>query len=315
MAKRRLSQQQQKRIRGAQQALAGSDDLQQGLVISHQGGQVLVELESTEVITCKIKSNLGSIVCGDRVTIETATRHENRVVAILPRDNLLRRVDGFGQVRSLAANISRLFVCLAVTPEPNLFLLDQYLLSAEHQEMEALIVLNKIDLGEDRFGIAEIYQPLGYQVVETSVITGRGMDVLKQLLVSNISVFSGVSGVGKSSIISWLLPQHTIKIASISSANEEGRHTTRTSRLYHLPEGGALIDTPGVRGFKPLIESGLPLSHGFREIHAQADHCRFHNCLHLKEPKCAVIEAVEAGNISRIRYQNYLKLLEQIEVS
>ena len=315
MAKRRLSQQQQKRIQDAQHALAGNDDLPQGLVISHQGGQVLVELESAEVITCKIKSNLGNIVCGDRVTIETTRRRENRVVAILPRDNLLRRVDGFGQVRSLAANISQLFVCLSVIPEPNLFLLDQYLLSAEHQGMEALIVLNKIDLGEDRFGIAEIYKPLGYQVLETSVNTGHGMEALKQLLVNNISVFSGVSGVGKSSIISWLLPQQTIKIASISSANEEGRHTTRTSRLYHLPEGGALIDTPGVRGFKPLVESGLPLSHGFREIHAQAEHCRFHNCLHLKEPKCAVIEAVAAGKISQLRYQNYLKLLGQTETS
>ncbi len=314
MAKRRLSQQQKKRIQSAQQAVSESGDYQQGLVISHQGGQVLAELETSDVITCMIKSNLGSLVCGDRITIETTPRQENRVIAILPRDNLLRRVDGFGQVRALAANISQLFVCLAVTPEPNLFLLDQYLLSAEHQDMKAVILFNKIDLevGEaDRFRIAEIYQPLGYQIVETSVNTGQGMDQLKKLLTNNVSVFSGVSGVGKSSIISWLLPQLTIKIASISSANEEGRHTTRTSRLYHLPGGGSLIDTPGVRGFNPLIESGLPLSHGFREIHALAEHCRFHNCVHFNEPKCAVIAALAEGSMSSERYQNYLKLLQK----
>ena len=316
MAKRRLSQQQKKRIQGAQQAVSESGDYQQGLVISHQGGQVLAELESSEVITCMIKSNLGSIVCGDRITIETTALQGNRVIAILPRNNLLRRVDGFGQVRALAANISQLFVCLAAIPEPNLFLLDQYLLSAEHQGMKAIILFNKIDLEvgeEDRLRIAEIYQPLGYQIIESSVKTGQGMDLMKKLLTDNVSVFSGVSGVGKSSIIKWLLPRQTIKIASISSANEEGRHTTRTSRLYHLPEGGSLIDTPGVRGFNPLIESGLPLSHGFREIHAQAEHCRFHNCLHLNEPKCAVIAAVSDGSISPGRYQNYLKLLQQTE--
>lgn len=314
MAKRRLSRQQKNRIQGAQQALSHSDSYQQGLVISHQGGQVLVELQNGQVATCMIKSNLGNIVCGDRVTIETTARQEFRVVGILPRDNLLQRVDGFGQIRSLAANISQLFVCLALTPPPNLFLLDQYLLSAEQQGIEAKILLNKIDLDaaeDDRFSLQKIYQPLGYTIVKTSIKDDRGMAQLINLLKANTSVLSGVSGVGKSSITSWLLPQQKIKIASMSIANEEGRHTTRTSRLYHLPEGGNLIDTPGVRGFNPYLESEISLSRGFREIHALAENCRFHNCLHLNEPKCAVIEAVADARISSSRYQNYLKLLQQ----
>ncbi len=314
MAKRRLSQQQSKRIQAAQDALSASDDHQHGVVVSHQGGQILVELESSDSIECKIKSNLGNIVCGDRVAIESSANRGYRVMAILPRDNLLQRVDGFGQVRAVAANISQLFVCLSVSPEPNLFLLDQYLLSAEQQQIEVCILLNKVDLltdGDDPFELQQIYQPMGYEILHTSVKTGLGMDRLKLLLRDQVSVLSGVSGVGKSSLTQWLLPAEKIKIASISEANEEGRHTTRASRLYHLPVGGDLIDTPGVRGFSPFVDSERPIAHGFREIRDLGEHCRFHNCLHLNEPKCAVIEAAASGQIAASRMQNYHKMLTQ----
>ena len=314
MAKRRLSQRQKQRIEAAQSAYRQSDAHQQGLVVSHQGGRILVELDPGTTIDCKIKSNLGSIVCGDQVAIEAGSNHEHRVMAILARDNLLQRVDGFGQVRAVAANISQLLVCLAVTPEPNLFLLDQYLLSAEQQGIDATIVINKIDLlasPEDPFGIAGIYRPLGYEVICTSVKTDQGMGEFRHLLTDQLSVLSGVSGVGKSSLTSYLLPDEPIKIAKISAANDEGRHTTRTSRLYHLAGGGDLIDTPGVRGFSPFVDNARPLAHGFREILEAAGVCRFHNCLHLDEPNCAVTDAVSKGKISSSRYQNYLKMLNQ----
>lgn len=314
MAKRRLSQRQKKRIEAAQSAHRVSEALRQGLVVSHQGGRILVELGPGDIIDCKIKSNLGNIVCGDRVAIETSSNDEFRVMAILERDNLLRRVDGFGHVRAVAANITQLIVCLAVNPEPNLLLLDQYLLSAEQQDIEAAIVINKIDLLEsptDPFGINSIYVRLGYPVVATSIKTGAGMDEFEQLLSGELSVLSGVSGVGKSSLTSWLLPDEPIKIASISEANDEGRHTTRTSRLYHLPGGGDLIDTPGVRGFSPFVDNDRPLAHGFREILQHSAGCRFHNCLHLDEPDCAIADAVERGDIATSRYENYLKMLEQ----
>jgi ribosome biogenesis GTPase len=314
MAKRRLSQQQSKRIQAAQDALSASDEHQHGIVVSHQGGQILVELESGDRIECKIKSNLGNIVCGDRVAVEASANHEHRVMAILARDNLLQRVDGFGHVRAVAANISQLFVCLSVSPEPNLFLLDQYLLSAEQQQIKACILLNKVDLpmqGDDPFGLQEIYRPMGYEIVHTSVKTSQGMDRFKLLLPDQVSVLSGVSGVGKSSLTKWLLPAEQIKIASISAANEEGRHTTRTSRLYHLLAGGDLIDTPGIRGFSPFVDSERPIAYGFREIRAVGEQCRFHNCLHRGEPKCAVIEAVAAGQIAASRFDNYRKMLQQ----
>lgn len=314
MAKRRLSQRQSKRIQAAQDALSNSDAHQHGVVVSHQGGQILVEIKAGDNIECKIKSNLGNIVCGDRVAIESSANHEHRVMAILPRDNLLQRVDGFGQIRAVAANISQLFVCLAVSPEPNLFLLDQYLLSAEQQQIEARILLNKVDLpmtGDDPFGLQRIYRPMGYKIVHTSVKTGQGMDQFKQLLPDQVSVLSGVSGVGKSSLTKWLLPEEKIKIASISVANEEGRHTTRASRLYHLSAGGDLIDTPGIRGFSPFVDSERPIAYGFREIRVVGEQCRFHNCQHRSEPKCAVTRAVAAGEIAASRFANYRKILDQ----
>ena len=314
MAKRRLSQRQKKRIEAAQSAYRADQSHRQGLVVSHQGGRILVELAPGDIIECRIKSNLGSIVCGDRVAIEAGPNDEHRAMAVLERDNLLQRIDGFGQVRAVAANISQLIVCLAVNPEPNLLLLDQYLLSAEQQDIDAAIVINKIDLLPSRcdpFGIDSIYSPLGYPVVATSVTSGAGMNEFCRLLRDELSVLSGVSGVGKSSLTSWLLPDEPIKIASISDANDEGRHTTRTSRLYHLPGGGELIDTPGVRGFSPFIDDQRPLAHGFREILEYSGDCRFHNCRHFDEPDCAVASAAARGDIAASRYENYLRMQQQ----
>ena len=121
-----------------------------------------------------------------------------------------------------------------------------------------------------------------------------------------------VSGVGKSSITKALLPEIEVKISEISEANEEGRHTTRTSRLYHLPNNGNLIDTPGVRGFNPVLDDKIPVSAGFREINQMSDGCRFSNCRHINEPKCAVVEAVSRNDITDSRYQHYLRLVEKL---
>ena len=313
MARRRLSRHQKKRIDDAQQALTTSSEKQlKGLVISHHGGKVVIEKVDGTSTGCAVKSNLGAIVCGDRVIFEQTAADEHRILAVQPRDNLLQRVDGFGQIKSVAANITQLFICLAVKPEPNLFLLDQYLLVAEQQDIEPIIVLNKIDLLEpttDAFELNAIYAKLGYQIVRMSAKYGEGMNELKALFDHNISVLSGVSGVGKSSITAALLPDIPIKIAEISEANEEGRHTTRTSRLYHLANAGELIDTPGVRGFNPQIDPGQPIANGFREVAEYAHQCKFANCRHVNEPKCAVLEAVNRGDIHAQRYQHYLRML------
>ena len=314
MARRRLSQLQKNRIQQAQDAISANDESNiEGLVISHHGGKIIVETVDMGSIECSVRSNLGTIVCGDRVVCEHTVSNDYRVVAIRPRHNFLQRLDGFGQPKSVAANISQLLICLAVKPEPNLYLLDQYLVSAEQQDLNAVIILNKIDLlveqEQDPFCLETIYAPLGYAVLSISVKSDYGMDRLVSVFDNNSSVLSGVSGVGKSSITQAMLPDEEIKIADISAANEEGRHTTRTSRLYHLANNGQLIDTPGIRGFNPLLDQNKPLADGFREIHHFAADCRFNNCRHLNEPECAVRSAVTRNDIADSRYQNYLKML------
>jgi ribosome biogenesis GTPase len=316
VVKRKLSQHQKKRIQGAQDAVSSSDeDHIEGLVISHHGGKIVVESDDAQLIECSVKSNLGSIVCGDRVVCKIMNHAEFRVMAILPRKNFLQRIDGFGGLKSVAANLTQILICLSVKPEPNLYLLDQFLISAEQQGINPVIILNKIDLlaanTEDPFRLESIYQPLGYTVLFTSVKSGDGMDQLISLFDHHTTVLSGVSGVGKSSITQALLPLAEIKIGDISDANEEGRHTTRTSRLYHLGNEGKLIDTPGVRGFNPVLDQNTPISAGFREISCFGRNCRFANCQHIKEPKCAVIQAVENGEIADTRYQHYLRMINQ----
>lgn len=319
MARRKLSQQQKNRIRDAQSALLVNQDFDTGQVISHRGGKIAVETSEGALIECTVKTNLGAIVCGDNVKYEKTPDGEYRVLAVEVRENLLRRLDGFDQIKTVAANLTQIFICLSVSPEPNLLLLDQYLVSAEQQELNAIIILNKTDLlansKTDFFDLRSIYQTIGYEILYISTKTGQGIDELKSHLAENVSVLTGVSGVGKSSISNVLLPGVNIKTAEISTTNEEGRHTTRTSRLYHLKMGGDLIDTPGVRGFKPVLDGRLPASIGFREINHLSQYCRYGDCRHINEPRCAVLEALSQGEIAPSRYQNYLRLLEQSETA
>jgi ribosome biogenesis GTPase len=317
MARRKLSQHQKKRIQGAQDAISSSDeDHIEGLVISHHGGKIVVESDDMQLIECSVKSNLGTIVCGDRVICKIMDDAEFRVMAILPRKNFLQRIDGFGALKSVAANLTQILICLSVKPEPNLYLLDQFLISAEQQGINPVIILNKIDLlpanTKDPFRLESIYQPLKYTVLFTSVKSGYGMNQLISLFDHHTTVLSGVSGVGKSSITQALLPLADIKIGNISDANEEGKHTTRTSRLYHLGKEGNLIDTPGVRGFNPVLDQNTPISAGFREISRFGINCRFANCQHIKEPECAVMQALESGEIADTRYQHYLRMINQV---
>ncbi len=319
MARRKLSHQQKRRIEKAQQSInIDNENTHIGLVISHRGGEVEVQPnDRTEAnIHCKLRTNLGVIVCGDQVYYHKEN-HAPSIIAIKTRQNLLQRLDGFGQLKAVAANVTQLVICLSITPEPNLFLLDQYLLSAEQQQIDVLIVLNKIDLIEndnpDPFELKAIYRPLGYDILHTSIINNVNIETLQQHCAEHTNVISGVSGVGKSSITKAILPDTEISIGEISEANQEGKHTTRTSRLYHLPQGGLLIDTPGVRGFNPVFDQNIPISSGFREISNLAQYCQFSNCKHTHEPKCAVTNALKSAEISQYRYDSYLKLLQESE--
>lgn len=321
MAKRRLSEQQQRRIKKAHQSVhtKNEDDKNtfQGLVISHRGGLINVEdNRDGRLIRCKPRTNLGSIICGDQVIVK-AIKKDFVIAAIKERQNIIQRIDGFGKIHSVAANISQLVIFLSVVPEPNLFLLDQYLVSAEINQIKPLIVLNKIDLLEDQtadpFELQAIYGALGYDIHQISLVNDDPINELSSKFNQHVNLISGVSGAGKSSLIKKILPQHdSIKVAEISEFNKEGRHTTRTSTLYHLPCGGQLIDTPGIRGFNPVFSGTDDIKRGFKEIHDLSYHCKFNNCEHTHEPDCAVLDALENNEISSSRYEHYVKLLNSI---
>lgn len=318
MAKRRLSHQQQRRIKQSHQSLndidTDNEHTFEGLVISHRGGLINVEdKRNGQLIRCKARTNLGSIICGDKVVVK-AIKKDHVIAAIRERDNIIQRVDGFGKIHSVAANISQLVIFMSVVPEPNLFLLDQYLISAEINHLKPLIVLNKTDLLSDEdpdpFHLKQIYQTLGYSIHYISLKNDEPLQSLEHELKQHVNLISGVSGAGKSSLVKKILPQQQqIKVAEISEFNKEGRHTTRASTLYHLPCGGQLIDTPGIRGFNPVFNDINEIKQGFIEISELATHCKFNNCEHLHEPSCAVLEALEKGEISSSRYEHYVKLL------
>lgn len=332
MAKRRLTQQQQRRIQGNQQqriAKAGSkhDETEQlldspeqtGLVIANYGKQLVIETAEAAHILCRSKQNLGSVVCGDQVIFQT-TEEDQRglIVAILPRRSFLSRPGFAGKIKAIAANIDRIFIVTAAIPELNEGMLDRYLVAAEQNELEAIIVFNKLDLLDDeqRAKIESrlcLYRDLGYKVIYTSSKLEHGLQQLLQELQHYTSIMVGQSGVGKSSLIQQLLPETEIRIGEISEATGKGAHTTTTSRLYHLDSGGDLIDSPGVREFGITEISSEALTAAFREFRPLLGHCKFRNCDHLEQTlSCAIVTALSRGEVSRQRYLSYLRIRESL---
>lgn len=332
MAKRRLTKQQQRRIQGNQQqrianASSKHDEAEQildspeqtGLVIANYGKQLVIETADAEHLLCRSKQNLGSVVCGDQVIFQTTEEAQRGlIVAILPRRSFLSRPGFAGKIKAIAANIDRIFIVTAAIPELNEGMLDRYLVAAEQNELEAIIIFNKLDLLDEQQR-AEIetrlclYRELGYKVIYTSSKMDHGLDQLLHELQQNTSIMVGQSGVGKSSLIQQLLPETEIRIGEISEATGKGAHTTTTSRLYHLDSGGDLIDSPGVREFGITEISTEQLTAAFREFRPLLGHCQFRNCDHLKQSGgCTIVAAIASGEVSEQRYLSYLRIRESL---
>jgi ribosome biogenesis GTPase len=204
-------------------------------------------------------------------------------------------------------------VC-APEPEPDPYIIDRYLAAAEVMDVAAAIVCNKADLPESiPAGLLQEFATLGYPVLLASAAAGSGLEALRACLAGHCSILVGQSGVGKSSLLNALVPDVELATAGISRATGEGRHRTTATTLHALPGGGELLDSPGVRDFAPALDDPRLAAHGFREIVAAADHCRFANCRHMKEPGCAVKAAVESGAIAPRRYESYRRLLRLTE--
>ncbi|HXG28448.1 MAG TPA: ribosome small subunit-dependent GTPase A [Nevskiales bacterium] len=286
-----------------------------GRVAVHFGAHCLVQDAGGELVRCHVARRLGRPVCGDRVYwARTDATDQGVLVEILPRRNELLRHDARAQQRVMAANIDRLLVVLAPAPAPELALLDRYLVAAELLGLQACLVFNKSDLldaAARRQWESELrpYAALDYRVLFTSLRSGEGLDRLRQWLAGQTGIVVGQSGVGKSSLVSALVPDLALRTRQLSEASGAGQHTTSTTRLYPLPGGnGCLIDSPGVRDFRLWPVTLADLVKGFREFAAAAALCRFPDCRHLQEPGCEIRHRVEAGAISPRRYASYRQL-------
>ncbi|MBK7542768.1 MAG: small ribosomal subunit biogenesis GTPase RsgA [Candidatus Competibacteraceae bacterium] len=327
---RRLTRRQQQRIDRSQERrreLAGKKlqrldegglgPEQVGLVLTHHGHTLIIEDNDGQLHRCAARQNLGRLACGDRVVWQLSSVGDGVVVAIGERRSLLTRLDYNSQPRPLAANLDTVAVVLAPAPEPSEYLIDRYLVAIAAAGAQGLLVLNKVDLLDPPALAAllarmEPYRRIGYPLLQASSYSAQGLAGLRDGLRGRVSLLVGQSGVGKSSLIKALLPDRDIRIQAVSAATGHGAHTTSASTLYHLPDGGDLIDTPGVRSFELGEISPNDLERGFPELAPYVNRCRFADCQHDVEPNCALREAVSKGVIAPRRLDSYRQLRAEL---
>jgi ribosome biogenesis GTPase len=282
---------------------------QEGRVIAVHGRHFRVET-ATGHYDCVTRGKKGGIACGDRVRFRSTGDDSAVIEATLPRTNLLYRSDPF-RSKLLAANVDQVFIVTAASPTPSLELLNRCLVAAEAAGIPARIVVNKADLPETAALVERLrpYAALGYPLLALSA--KADVEPVRALLAERVSILVGASGVGKSTLVNALVPEAEIVTQEISEVLDSGKHTTTHTRLYHLPGGGALIDSPGMQEFGLSHLAPADLQAAFPEFRALAGQCRFYNCQHLKEPSCAVLAAVEDGRLLKDRWRTYRALLEE----
>lgn len=279
-------------------------------VIAAYGRHALVRAAGGVAREARPQGRRLDIVCGDRVRCEHDAQHDQtRIVEVLPRTGTLYRSNQRGAAETVVANLTRLVAVVAPAPAPDLFIVDRYLAAAASAGIGGIVVLNKADLpGAD--ALSADLEPLrraGYPVLPCRRDQPDSLAELAAALRDQTSVLVGQSGVGKSSLVTRLLPGFEIATQELDR-DLEGRHTTTASRLYDMPYGGALIDSPGVRDFAPAISALEPGSMGFIEVDQLAPGCRFQDCRHMREPGCAVLAALERGEFDPRRYESYRRL-------
>lgn len=296
---------------------------QHGLVISRFSKefevQALEGADQGKIHRCVCRTNLGSIVCGDQVIWRAGEALNGVIESRLPRNSLLERPDNFGRLKPVAANIDQMLIVIAVQPEPQANLIDRYLVAAELMNIRPVLVLNKADLigqqnREQLDQLLGIYSNLGYEsaLVMSSRHKTPELAQIESFINGRTSIVVGQSGVGKSSLINALLPDAQLEVGALSHSSGEGTHTTTQAKLFHLPCGGQLIDSPGIRDFGLWHIDQRQLQLGFTEIAEHLGHCRFRDCKHESEPGCAIAKAVESGAITPQRFDSYLRIKQSI---
>lgn len=300
-----------------------------GLVVKNTGSWYTVKTDSGQLIDCKLKGNFrlkgirstSPVAVGDFVQIVTNAEGTAMITAIDDRKNyIIRKSPNLSkQSQIIAANLDQAFLLVTIKyPETSTIFIDRFLAGAEAYRIPVVLVFNKTDLlNEEEHHYQQmmmnLYETIGYHCVEISAETGQGMEVIDALLAQKVTLLSGNSGVGKSTVINVLIPHAEQRTAEISDAHGTGIHTTTFSEMIALPHGGYVIDTPGIKGFGTFDIEPEELTSYFKEIFAFSKDCKFNNCTHTHEPGCAVRTAVENHYISESRYQSYLSMLDDKE--
>lgn len=300
-----------------------------GLVVKNTGSWYTVKTDSGQLIDCKLKGNFrlkgirstSPVTVGDFVQIVTNAEGTAMITAIDDRKNyIIRKSPNLSkQSQIIAANLDQAFLLVTIKyPETSTIFIDRFLAGAEAYRIPVVLVFNKTDLlNEEEHHYQQmmmnLYETIGYHCVEISAETGQGMEVIDALLAQKVTLLSGNSGVGKSTLINVLIPHAEQRTAEISDAHGTGIHTTTFSEMIALPHGGYVIDTPGIKGFGTFDIEPEELTSYFKEIFAFSKDCKFNNCTHTHEPGCAVRTAVENHYISESRYQSYLSMLDDKE--
>lgn len=301
----------------------------EGTVIRNTGSSYIVRLDSGEQVNCRVKGNFrikgirttNPVTVGDHVTVSKASDDADYITDISPRRNyIIRRASNLSkESHILAANLdfAALVISLRDPVTPTTFI-DRFFATAEAYNIAGLLIMNKSDIWDEddrelAGGMKFLYESIGYPVFEVSARTGEGIYKLRDVLKDKVTLLAGNSGVGKSSLINALVPGADLKIGKISDIHHQGMHTTTFSEMITMPEGGELIDVPGIRGFGTIDFEASEVSHYFPEIFKAAERCRYGDCKHTGEPGCAVREAVDSHYISESRFASYLSILDEIQ--
>ena len=297
-----------------------------GFVIKNTGSWYSVKTDDGKVVECKIKGNFrlkgirstNPVAVGDHVEIALNQEGTAFITHIDERRNyIIRKSQNLSkQSHIIAANVDQAFLIVTVNyPQTSTTFIDRFLASAEAYSVPVVLVFNKRDILSDderhyQQSMVHLYETIGYECREISAATGEGVEGLHKLLKGKITLLSGNSGVGKSTLINQILPEANLRTAEISDPHNTGMHTTTFSEMLELPEGGYIIDTPGIKGFGTFDMEPEELTSYFREIFHFSKDCKFSNCTHTHEPGCAVLKALEDHYIAQSRYQSYLGMLE-----